>query len=35
MPHGSFGQYGYGKDMSTYSSEDHAIIKHVMAKIAD
>lgn len=35
MPHGGFGQSGYGKDMSTYSIEDYTIIKHVMAKIAD
>jgi acyl-CoA reductase-like NAD-dependent aldehyde dehydrogenase len=34
MPHGGFGQSGYGKDMSTYSIEDYTIIKHVMAKIA-
>ena len=35
MPHGGFGQSGYGKDMSLYSIEDYTIIKHVMAKIAD
>jgi 1-pyrroline dehydrogenase len=35
MPHGGFGQSGYGKDMSSYSIEDYTIIKHVMAKIAD
>jgi 1-pyrroline dehydrogenase len=35
MPHGGFGQSGYGKDMGTYSIEDYTIIKHVMAKIAD
>jgi len=35
MPHGGFGQSGYGKDMSTYSIEDYTIVKHVMAKIAD
>ena len=34
MPHGGFGQSGYGKDMSTYSIEDYTIIKHVMAKIS-
>jgi 1-pyrroline dehydrogenase len=33
MPHGGFGQSGYGKDMSSYSIEDYTIIKHVMAKI--
>jgi 1-pyrroline dehydrogenase len=35
MPHGGFGQSGYGKDMSLYSIEDYTIVKHVMAKIAD
>jgi 1-pyrroline dehydrogenase len=35
MPHGGFGQSGYGKDMSSYSIEDYTILKHVMAKIAD
>jgi len=34
MPHGGFGQSGYGKDMSLYSIEDYTIVKHVMAKIA-
>ncbi len=34
MPHGGFGQSGYGKDMSTYSIEDYTIVKHVMAKIS-
>jgi 1-pyrroline dehydrogenase len=33
MPHGGFGQSGYGKDMSLYSIEDYTIVKHVMAKI--
>ncbi|MDQ6681835.1 MAG: gamma-aminobutyraldehyde dehydrogenase [Chloroflexota bacterium] len=33
MPHGGFGQSGYGKDMSAYSIEDYTIVKHVMAKI--
>jgi 1-pyrroline dehydrogenase len=33
MPHGGFGQSGYGKDMSSYSIEDYTIVKHVMAKI--
>ena len=32
MPHGGFGQSGYGKDMSSYSIEDYTIVKHVMAK---
>jgi betaine-aldehyde dehydrogenase len=35
MPHGGFGQSGYGKDMSLYSIEDYTIVKHVMAKIDD
>jgi len=35
MPHGGFGQSGYGKDMGLYSIEDYTIVKHVMAKIAD
>ena len=35
MPHGGFGQSGYGKDMSSYSIEDYTIVKHVMAKIID
>ena len=35
MPHGGFGQSGYGKDMSSYSIEDYSIVKHVMAKIVD
>jgi 1-pyrroline dehydrogenase len=35
MPHGGFGQSGYGKDMSSYSIEDYTIIKHVMVKIVD
>jgi len=35
MPHGGFGQSGYGKDMSSYSIEDYTIVKHVMAKIAE
>jgi 1-pyrroline dehydrogenase len=34
MPHGGFGQSGYGKDMSMYSIEDYTIVKHVMAKIS-
>jgi betaine-aldehyde dehydrogenase/aminobutyraldehyde dehydrogenase len=35
MPHGGFGQSGYGKDMGLYSIEDYTVVKHVMAKIAD
>ena len=30
MPHGGFGQSGYGKDLSMYSVEDYTQIKHVM-----
>ncbi len=33
MPHGGFGQSGYGKDMSSYSIEDYTVVKHVMAKL--
>ncbi len=33
MPHGGFGQSGYGKDMSAYSIEDYTVVKHVMAKM--
>jgi acyl-CoA reductase-like NAD-dependent aldehyde dehydrogenase len=33
MPHGGYGQSGYGKDLSLYSLEDYTQIKHVMAKI--
>jgi 1-pyrroline dehydrogenase len=34
MPHGGFGQSGYGKDMGMYSIEDYTLVKHVMAKIS-
>ncbi|MHC5903306.1 gamma-aminobutyraldehyde dehydrogenase [Streptomyces sp. S6] len=30
MPHGGYGQSGYGKDMSPYSFEEYTQIKHVM-----
>lgn len=33
MPHGGFGQSGYGKDMSAYSIDDYTVVKHVMAKL--
>ncbi len=33
MPHGGFGQSGYGKDLSAYSLEDYTHIKHVMASL--
>jgi betaine-aldehyde dehydrogenase len=29
MPHGGFGQSGFGKDMSTYSFEEYTQVKHV------
>ena len=31
MPHGGFGESGYGKDLSVYSLEDYTVVKHVMA----
>ena len=33
MPHGGFGQSGYGKDLSMYSVEDYTQIKHVMISL--
>ena len=33
MPHGGFGNSGYGKDLSMYSLEDYTIVKHVMASL--
>ena len=30
MPHGGYGQSGFGKDMSTYSFEEYTQVKHVM-----
>ncbi len=30
MPHGGYGESGYGKDMSMYSLEDYTQVKHVM-----
>ncbi len=33
MPHGGYGQSGYGKDMSMYALEDYTQIKHVMASL--
>jgi betaine-aldehyde dehydrogenase len=33
MPHGGYGQSGYGKDLSMYSLEDYTQIKHVMASL--
>jgi betaine-aldehyde dehydrogenase len=34
MPHGGYGQSGYGKDLGIYSVEDYTQIKHVMASLA-
>jgi hypothetical protein len=33
MPHGGFGQSGYGKDLSVYALEEYTRVKHVMAKL--
>jgi len=33
MPHGGYGESGYGKDMSMYSLEDYTNIKHVMISL--
>src|SRR3954449_10069882 len=33
MPHGGYGQSGYGKDLSMYSLEDYTQVKHVMANL--
>ena len=33
MPHGGYGQSGYGKDLSQYSLEDYTNIKHVMVSL--
>jgi betaine-aldehyde dehydrogenase len=34
MPHGGFGESGYGKDLSMYALEDYTQIKHVMASLS-
>ncbi|MCE7010608.1 aminobutyraldehyde dehydrogenase [Kibdelosporangium philippinense] len=34
MPHGGFGQSGYGKDLSTIGLDDYTRVKHVMTKLA-
>ena len=31
MPHGGYGESGYGKDLSMYALEDYTQVKHVMA----
>src|SRR5215208_1053820 len=33
MPHGGYGESGYGKDLSMYSLEDYTQVKHVMASL--
>ncbi len=33
MPHGGFGQSGFGKDMSTYSFDEYTNVKHVSLDI--
>jgi len=34
MPHGGFGESGYGKDLSTYAVEEYTNVKHVMASLS-
>jgi betaine-aldehyde dehydrogenase len=34
MPHGGYGESGYGKDLSMYALEDYTQIKHVMASLS-
>jgi 1-pyrroline dehydrogenase len=34
MPHGGFGESGYGKDLSAYSLEEYTRVKHVMASLS-
>jgi betaine-aldehyde dehydrogenase len=33
MPHGGFGDSGYGKDLSMYGFEEYTRVKHVMSYI--
>ncbi len=33
MPHGGFGESGYGKDLSVHSLEEYTRIKHVMVRL--
>jgi betaine-aldehyde dehydrogenase len=33
MPHGGYGESGYGKDLSMYSVEEYTQVKHVMASL--
>ena len=34
MPHGGYGESGYGKDLSMYSVEEYTQVKHVMASLS-
>jgi betaine-aldehyde dehydrogenase len=34
MPHGGYGQSGYGKDLSMYAVEEYTQVKHVMASLS-
>jgi betaine-aldehyde dehydrogenase len=34
MPHGGYGESGYGKDLSMYAVEEYTQIKHVMASLS-
>jgi betaine-aldehyde dehydrogenase len=34
MPHGGYGESGYGKDLSMYAVEEYTHVKHVMASLA-
>jgi betaine-aldehyde dehydrogenase len=34
MPHGGYGNSGYGKDLSMYALEDYTQVKHVMASLS-
>jgi len=34
MPHGGFGESGYGKDLSMYAVEEYTNVKHVMASLS-
>jgi betaine-aldehyde dehydrogenase len=34
MPHGGYGESGYGKDLSMYAVEEYTHVKHVMASLS-
>jgi betaine-aldehyde dehydrogenase len=34
MPHGGYGESGYGKDLSMYAVEEYTNVKHVMASLS-